>query len=237
VPFQPIAKIMRDPRTHKLFLAGLSLLLLSPVSSAQSISAVGIKAGLTRANQRQVYSNFETLLESRTAFDVGVFAEWFDHPWLRLNTEMHFVRKSTGFPDMPITTTQYPDGTGEFIKNTFMFDFISVSILPKLRATIGFVEIYGLVGPRFDFLFHRAVTVDGPEPIRSMVQLSFDSLLRRYKEVQLGGDFALGCQFSGLALPGIGFEARYSPDFTTSYEYFGATVTNRSWEFLITVTF
>jgi hypothetical protein len=153
-----------------------------------------------------------------------------------VSSEIHFVQKKTGFPDMPVTTVQYPEGTGEFIKITYAFDYISASILPKLRASFGVVEVYGLLGPRIDLLVHRAANIDAFEPFRSLLQQSFDSHLQHYKDVEIGGDFALGCQFSGVFLSGLGLEVRYSPDFTTSHDVPSGTITNSSWEFLLTVS-
>jgi hypothetical protein len=228
--------IMRTSYLQAMLILISSSVLLPTLSTGQSLTAVGFKGGLTRANQRQQYTSYEYVLETRTGFDIGAFAEWFDHPWVRVSSEVHFVRKNTGFPEIPVTTVEYPDGNGEFAKISYTFDYVSVSVLPKLRTSFGTVEIYGLAGPRIDILVHRSVNVEGTEPIRSSVQRAFDSHPMHYKDVEIGGDFALGCQLSGLLLSGVGVEARFSPDFTTSYDIPGATFTNRSWEFLITVT-
>jgi hypothetical protein len=217
-----------------------ALLFIVALQANQSIcqpSSFGVKAGLTRSWEIQRYPTMDYTLETRSGFDIGAFAVWFDHPWIQLNSELHFIRKVTGYPPMPITTVDQPDGTGEFVKSTFNLDFVSLSVMPRLRLPLGPIECYGLAGPRVDFSIHRSASVDAPSAIQQFVSPGFTEYVKHFKDIEVGGDFALGIQFSGLLLSGVGLEARYSPDFTTCYDVYGTTLTNYSWEFLLTVAF
>ncbi len=226
--------IMRS--AHLRGIAFLALGFLAMPNQLAGQTAFGLKFGVNRTSQHEDFANVPGLLEPRTGFDLGVFAEWFDNPWIRLNTEIHFVRKATGYPDMPITTTESPDGTGEFVKISYAFDFISVSILPKIRTTFGPVEVYGLFGPRVDISVHREANVESPERYQSVLQQSYDSHLTHFRDAEVGGDFAIGSQLGGLVFSGIGLEVRYSPDFMASYDVPGGTITNHSWAFFLTVS-
>jgi hypothetical protein len=228
---------MRNSVVRSFVIVGLAVLLLSGQSTGQPVKAIGLKAGLTNTNQSWSSSFGDVDREWQVGFDVGAFAEWLDHPWFGLNTELHFVRKGSGLPAMPITTTQFPDGTGEFVRISCLFDYVSASVLSRVHASLGAVEIYALAGPRMDVLVHRAADIEAPEPFRSTIRQAYDQHFRHYRDVDFGGDFALGCHVSGVLLSGIGAEVRYSPDFAAAYDISGTTMTNRSWEFLLVVSF
>jgi hypothetical protein len=218
----------------------ISLLSVFALASSPAVgqpTSLGFKAGVTRFWQIQRYPTLDYTLETRTGFDVGAYAVWFDNPWIRLNSELHFIRKVTGYPPMPITTAEQPAGTGEFVTSTFDFDYLALSVMPRLSVAFGPVDLYGLAGPRVDFSVRRSATTDAPSPLQQLVAPGFTEYLKHFKDVEVGADFAVGLQFNGLVLSGVGLEARYSPDFTTCYDLYGATVTNFCWEFLVTVAF
>jgi hypothetical protein len=219
-----------------IVLSMLILTLFPDQSTGQPAISFGLKAGLNRTSQHQVFPGFQDLLESRTGFDIGIFGEWRSNPWLSLSSEVHFARKVTADPDIPVTNAESPAGTGEFIKTSFLFDYVSISILPKICTSFGPVEVYGLFGPRIDISVHRAAHVEAPERFTSAIEQIYNPYLSHFKDTQVGGDFAVGCQLAGPVFSGIGLEVRFSPDFMTSYEYAGGTITNRSWEFLVVVT-
>jgi hypothetical protein len=214
----------------------LAVLIGTTASRCQPSGTFGFKIGLVYANQRQDFAGGYLPMEWRTGFDVGAFARVFDDNWFGVNGEVHFVRKGSAFPDIPITTAEYPDGTGELVKVGYNFDYVSASILPRAHVSLGAVEVYCMAGPRVDMLVHRAASIDAPPSILSTLRSSFDAHLRHYKDVEFGGDFAVGCHVDNLLPLGFGAEVRYSPDFTSCFEVPGGTITNRSWEFLLVVS-
>jgi hypothetical protein len=182
--------------------------------------------------QSQVSPGLKYDYPYRSGVNVGVFAEWLNNAIISLNTELTFIQKGHQL-DIPVTTEQLPDGTGEFYTESIRLNYISVGILPKLRLSFDATEFYVLAGPRVDFALSHSADVDGREPFRSILEAGWNSNLNHYKDAQLGGDFALGIATSNLLPIGLGLEVRYSPDFTPSSQLPNFSMTNHSWEFLL----
>jgi hypothetical protein len=204
--------------------------------SAQALVGWGVKVGLTRANQTLKDYEFTTTFQSRVGLSIGGFAEWVSHPILSVSTEVCYNQKGHRL-DMPITTTEFPDGTGEFIRESVRFDYLSLAILPKVRLPVGPVHLYVLFGPRVDIALNHSVNVEGREPIRTYFSTGWESQLKHYKDVQVGGDLAVGC-VGDVGLPmNVGAEVRYSPDFTSSSELSYWSTRNSAWEFCLLLAF
>jgi hypothetical protein len=211
------------------------VLLLIPTSAgAQTPVRWGVKLGVTSASQTRSNDGFTYIYPSRVGLSAGIFAEWLDHPWLGVSFELSYNQKGHTL-DIPFTTDQFPNGTGEFTRESIGFNYFSVAVLPKARLSLGPVELYVLAGPRMDVAISHLVAVEGKEPVRTIWAAGWESSLKNSGDVQVGGDFAVGCITATLTSVYLGAEVRYSPDFTPCAQLQGYTTTNRSWEFLLFV--
>jgi len=196
---------------------------------SQELVGWGIRAGVTSANQTQKNGDLTVSMQYRTGLSLGTHVEWIDHPFLSVHTELSYNQKGHRL-DIPITTAEFPDGTGEFTKESVRFDYLCVSILAKVKFAIGSAQPYVLFGPRVDISLANSVNIEGREPIRTYYLAGWTSHLRHYKDAQIGGDVALGC-IGDVGLPmRVGAEVRYSPDFTPSAEFPNASTRNETWE-------
>lgn len=203
---------------------------------SQTLTTWGLKLGVTNASQTQVGFGRTYTYGSQLALNAGVFAEWLEHPWFSVNSEIYFSQKGRK-NDIPVTSEQFPDGTGEFFRESISLYYLSFAVLPKARIVFDILELYALAGPRGDFLLSRSAQVQGAEPARSNLLIGLNSYLKQYKGIQLGGDFAVGIQTHSLLPFGVGAEIRYSPDFSPVLDIRYFTITNQSWEFLLVLTF
>lgn len=115
----------------------------------------GIKGGLSVANQQfsvQPQSQLYYIIEGgrfqpRPGFAFGIFAEWFDEPYINLVTELSFVQKGTVFNTGGVTAHEYNN----------RLDYLSLPILAKLKYPDFDYLPYLLFGVRYDFLLDRAI--------------------------------------------------------------------------------
>ncbi|MBU1297596.1 MAG: PorT family protein [Bacteroidetes bacterium] len=224
---------------HKNIILLFALIVLFGVSSSgtsQPIKRYGAKIGVSIATWNwKTDGSAVQGIDPRLGIDFGAFVEWFDIPALSLISELHFVQKGMK-QDIPITTVQYPYGTGEFIKHNIRLDYLSFAVLPKLRLETDIVEVYAVVGVRIDVSLSNAVAVEGREPLRSYSAQAYQSLVDRFKSTQLGGTVGIGAHFHSLLPLPTGIEFRYSPNFQCAYAKYLWNIKNTSFELLLTIT-
>jgi hypothetical protein len=150
-------------------------------------------------------------------------------------SELQYVQKGM-IEDIPITTEQYPDGTGEFIKHNIRLDYLSFAVLPKARIETETIHLYAYAGARFDFSLSNSVDVEGREPIRTQSAQGYQSFINRFSNPQFGATFGVGVQFKSLLPFSTGFEFRYSPNFQSAYSDNYWNIKNTSFEFLLTLS-
>ncbi len=213
------------------------VLLTAPVEVvAQSFVGWGFKLGLTTANQSQVLGNVTLDLDSRSGLDLGAFAEWIESPWFSVNSEISFVQKGWE-EEIPVTTTEFPNGTGQVLTQSVRLNYLSLAVLPKIRLPVGPLQLYALIGPRIDVAIGHSVELGGySEPARSYLQRQWDWELDHYRDALVGGDFAVGFSTHALLPLGLGAEVRYSPDFTAAHAGENFSAKNSSWEFLVVIS-
>ncbi len=221
---------------YSLTAALIAIFSTPSTTAAQTIRCWGVKLGITDANQTISGNDFTLEYSSRIGLSAGIFAEWLNHPWISVNSEICFSQKGHRL-DIPITTAEFPDGTGEFTGESIGLNYISIALLPKARIAVGPIELYALAGPRVDFAIGHTVTIEGREPIRSYLEAGWNSNLSHSRDAQIGGDFGVGCTSNALLPMILGAEVRYSPDFTPSSQFPNSSTTNHSWEFLLVVGF
>lgn len=127
------------------------------ISQAQFVRGYGVKAGATFAAQDWDYTisgaSFET--DTRTGFNIGLFAELLDIPLFSIVTEANYVQKGLEL-DMPRTTVEQPEGDGVFTVWDSRIDYINISALAKLRLNCGLVTPYIIAGPKIDFEVNKS---------------------------------------------------------------------------------
>jgi len=132
----------------------LALILLLNVlySKGQVIESLGIKGGISFANQTWEHGT----PSSKTNYDYkpGLYsvlnAELFKGKFLSLSADLGFVQKGMQ-QKMEETTAEFPEGTGEYKiwKTTLAY----VSFSPMLKGFYNFNSLttYALIGPRIDY--------------------------------------------------------------------------------------
>lgn len=173
-------------------------------------------------------------IRSRLGINAGGFLEWFDTPLFSLLSEIAYVQKGMK-EDIPITTEQYPDGTGEFINYDCGTNYLSFSLLPKVRYEVKELELHAVAGLRIDYSLSNFVRVDGREPISTYSKQHYQLLFDRFKKTQFGGTFGCGMQLKSLLPFSTGVEIRYSPNWQNSYSNAYMKIKNNSFEFLLTI--
>jgi hypothetical protein len=194
-------------------------------SQAQAIRSWGFKIGAVSAFQTWDYaspfSDFET--QHRLGVDVAVFAEWLDLRVFSISTECHYVQKGMAV-SLPITTTQFPDGTGEYWTRSPRLDYLSIPVLAKIRLPDQRIAPYILIGPRLDLL----LTINGD---------GFEVVLDKFRRVDFGGVLGIGMEINVREFASLGGEFRFSPSFADGYSTALTTVRNSSMEFLLVIGF
>jgi|WetSurMetagenome_2_1015567.scaffolds.fasta_scaffold441284_1 hypothetical protein len=193
---------------------------------AQLVKTFGFKAAVTSADQEFKYSQFSTELnmKRRVGFNVGVFLEWFDMPYLSMISQVEYAERGMGMEFM-VTGSEGPEVLGT--KTVFSrVDYISIPILLKFRLQYSLITPYLLAGPRLDIL----AGYQSPDGV-------FNSVYDKFKHTTLGGSVAVGVQIQSLLPVTILTEARFNLDFEDSYETNLLKVRNNSFDFWLGVAF
>jgi hypothetical protein len=212
----------------------LALGFVSLTAAAQPFRSFGAKAGISSARWlEQVYGFEVEQNERRVGLDAGLFIEWLTLPVLSVSTEVHYIQKGNSM-EIPLTTEQFPNGTGEVISQNVRHHCLSFSVLPKARLETADLEIYILGGPRIDMTLSDAVDVQGPEPVRGYYAQGIERVVALFRSPRFGLTAGAGIQTKGILPVTVGLEFRFSPDLQDAYTN-GITVRNTSMEFLLTI--
>jgi hypothetical protein len=121
-------------------------------SNGQVIESIGFKGGISISNQTY---EFKRLGFTETYdYKVGVYsvftAELFKGRFLSLLTDLGFVQKGMQ-QKIEVTTSEFPEGTGEYKIWKTTLGYISFS--PSLKGFYNFKSLstYALIGPRIDY--------------------------------------------------------------------------------------
>jgi hypothetical protein len=209
----------------KVYLIIILLFFISS-SQAQLIRGYGVKIGATISNQKWDYNNYlpELNPESRWGFNVGVFSEFFNSPYLSLITELNYVQKGMK-KDLPVSTITNPDGTGEFITWDTRIDYLNLSALGKLRLDFNPLIPYILLGPKIDF----QINLDNSMGLLNVVEKNFNEVMYGLK-VGIGSEV----QFDSFSLL---TEILYDYNINELYKNENLTVTLDSFDFRLGIMF
>ena len=199
-----------------LFLLSVSV---SPVQAQFPVS-YGIKAGFTSSSVSM--NRLADEIERREGLMAVAFAEWFGASYFSLLTELGYVQR--GYSN----TVELRDSQGQSLgpkKGTFRFDYLTFSVLPKVKYSGSAFQPYILVGPRGDMLLRRASS-------RSI----FDMLVSKYDMIAFGGVVGGGIEVDKkvFTVP-IFVEVRYNTDVTDSLSCCPREIRNNAFDILIGV--
>lgn len=184
---------------------------------AQLVKSYGLKGGIVVANQDFNYTQgFEADTKNRTGLDVGVFAEWLNHSYFSILTEVYYIQK--GHADEDTRTDEFGNPAST-IRHDNRLDYLSVPLLVKITLRTKHALPYLVIGPRFDYLLgYKSETSK--------------ELFDEIKNTGMGGTVGLGLESKSKPVKFL-LEFRYSPDFTNAYKTNLLKVKNNSFEILL----
>ena len=182
---------------------GIALLSLLPLgASAQVIGSVGIKAGITLANQSFRYTPIDYTLETDLLTGVNslIFLELFRSEHVSMQMDLGYVGKGSRTSTTSVTVNHLENdritvNEGEEVASTF--HYFSLSPLARFRAQKGALTPYLLLGPRLDLLL--GYQTDSPYPLGDQ------------SELLVGLTGGLGFEYS-VGRAGLFAEFQYQPD-------------------------
>ena len=139
----------------KFFATIILITLISFNADAQFVRGFGLKVGGTIANQAWDYTtdiNFDP--DNKLGFNIGLFAEFLDVPFLSVVGELNYVQKGVE-EEVNVATVQNPDGAGETTTWTISNNYLNLSLLGKIRMNLVVVSPYIIAGPKMDFEVNR----------------------------------------------------------------------------------
>ncbi|WP_346289051.1 hypothetical protein [Zoogloea sp.] len=122
------------------------MMLFTYDSYAQSY--FGFKSGLTLSKQQIKHSFADVEYTEHMHF--SAFYEGFRSKYLSAIGEIAYQRKGFAY-DVETTTEEHPEGTGDFLDVGNRYSYLSVTLLGKIRYSIGDFVPYFCAGPRVDF--------------------------------------------------------------------------------------
>ncbi|AEV32304.1 hypothetical protein Oweho_1304 [Owenweeksia hongkongensis DSM 17368] len=183
-----------------------SLLVFTTIySQAQIFNTVGVKSGVSVANQDWNYkSNFKGLeSEFRTGLYIGITTEILKAKYFSLIADLGYIQKGMQF-DVELTSESNPDGTGEMKTIDNRYDFISFQPVAKFRLPAKHIEPYLFAGPRTDFYVGFSTNDE------------FGIELDDVPPVTFGASYGIGLDYTFSDVI-ITLEAQHQPDFTYLY--------------------
>ncbi len=188
----------------------------SASASAFPFVSLGLRGGLSIANQDFDSDLYTIDTKSRTGVTIGVFAEWLDLPGFSVITEASYVQKGMK-TDVVVVNGDDPFTFIRKLDNRI--DYLSLCVLPKYRISMGLASLYLAAGPRMDIKLGAASgsLYDPDEYLKDPL-----------KDSTFGGEAALGVKASRFSA-----EIRYGRDFTSCLDSDLVDVKNWSLSFLV----
>lgn len=203
----------------------LMLVLLFVVSDAQAqiIRGYGLKFGTTISNQEWEYSqasgfsnsSFDT--DNRIGFNIGIFSEFLDIPFISIVTELNYIQKGMK-KEIPVTTIYQPLGTGEFVTWNTRIDYINISAFGKFRFNMGLFAPYVLIGPKIDFEINKINSLETVNVVEE-----------NFNKNRFGFKVGIGTEINLLSLNLLA-EILYNKDFNELFENENLKVNSNSFD-------
>jgi|GEM_PF-6966557 len=219
-------------RSFKFLLTFLTLPLLI---MAQSSGDFGIKAGYTSAWQDQYISEQKIEnIDSRSGIYFGGYLDLFKGDVLGVKIDLGFTQKGFAL-EIPITTEEFPDGTGSFTSQKSRLNYLTISFSPNVFYKAGNNTYYGFAGARVDIELSKDHEIEGPGDILANYQASVDKIYSDYKSVLFGLTSGAGVQIGNVLPFDFGIEFRYNSDLSNVYENDFVYYRNSSLDILVFV--
>jgi hypothetical protein len=191
-------------------------------ANGQVIESIGFKGGVSFSNQTYEFKRLG--FTDTYDYKVGVYsvftAELFKGKFLSLSTDLGFVQKGMK-QEMEETTTEFPEGTGEYTTWKTTFGYVSLSPILKGFYNFSSFTTYALIGPRIDY--------------RVMYEPHVSSqLINETNKLIWGITYGVGAEYK-IKKFGIILECLGHPDFTAILEQeasegnFGLKITGNSY--------
>lgn len=189
--------------------------LSSTICFSQDITHYGVKFGVVASKPIWSFNSVnDKNIQTKWGIDFGSFVEISYDDNISIVPELHFIQKGMRY-DIPITTNEFPDGTGEYFVSKPSANYLSIPVSAKYSIIKSLVELYISCGVRIDILINKKG--DG-----------FDFFYKKFKNTELGLNFALGASTEKIIGIGSGVELRYSPNVTSSYSDNSFNIKNSS---------
>lgn len=178
----------------KKFLLIFILLIHFSIHSEAQMTGYGIAGGVTVSRQKfinppLIYTNDRGI---RTRFNGCIFAEWFNHDYFRLITELQYNQKGS---KEKVYGAKYKNSVDYAAFNTFL----------KWRTELYNTTPYLLAGPRFEFLVRRNAQV-------------FPEVIEQFRFFHIGYSVGIGMEYFEYE-PWIWFaEFHVNPDLMNAYK-------------------
>lgn len=199
------------------------MLITFPFSAySQIINSFGAKIGTAISSPIwDKASQNDSRVQTMYGFDVGGFIKINLYKNISVIPEIHYLKKGFKY-DLPITTLQHPNGTGEFYTINSSANYLSLPLNISWEFYKSYFDAYVFGGSRFDFVIEKY----GNE---------WQYYYERFKDFDFGFCVGLGIQTRELINIGTGLEFRFSPNITKSYTDGYEQITNRSFEILFVI--
>src|SRR4030095_11003654 len=121
-------------------------------SSAQVLKNIGIKGGVSVANQNWYFktTDFTLNTNNRNGLYGAVALEFLKSKYLSLSTDFGYCAKGST-TEVPHTTIDMPEGDGKFNTYDSKFDYLTLSPMLKIRYETKHLVPYALLGLRMDY--------------------------------------------------------------------------------------
>ena len=194
---------------------------LTTASYGQCLNGSGIKIGFGLTNQSWKYNdpNIELEWENNSGILAKVFRDFNLLSFLNLEGEVGYAQK--GIKDkIAITSPSHPEGTGEFMNINNRLNYLSASLMGKLKYNLKLFAPYLIAGPEYNYLLSKKI-----EP-------GYEVIYDGFKSSAVGFTIGLGSEVKLLPINFL-IEYRYSRDLTNNYESSNIEIKNYSHSFII----
>ena len=194
---------------------------LTATSYGQYLNGSGIKIGFGLTNQSWKYDdpNIKLGWENSSGILAKAFRDFNLLSFLSLEGEVGYAQK--GIKDkIAITSPSHPEGTGEFMNINNRLNYLSASLMSKLKYNLKLFAPYLIVGPEYNYLLSKKI-----EP-------GFEVIYDGFKRNAVGFTIGFGSEINLLPI-NILIEYQYSRDLTNNYESSNIEIKNYSHSFLI----
>lgn len=201
----------------------LLLILIGNNAFPQELRSYGLKLAITSSDQQRDYSQLNIDTKRRVGINCCIYAEWFDHPFISVLTQLEYNQKGFG-DEWAFTNELGPENA--VIKILYdRLDYVSIPVLVKITLTGSRVEPFAYFGPRIDYFI-------GGSYDRPFASQLYDN----YKKSVLGGTVGVGLGTRQFLHSYCALELRYNYDLTYSYNTEFLKVKNNSMDIWVVIT-